>query len=174
MGRYSREWTEKGKQLENWIQKLANEVNTSLKNAELVPEEDTQNKVRLNIIRNPFEPRGKKYLNGFVGTRIKFDKNEPDFLTEEDKVLWYSKVRELARERFGIGTLVTESEYISFFSINLEEDSEDKLYALTPNKEEFIKKGFERLRNYVDFYTSAVREYDNVIKDLSYLEALSK
>jgi hypothetical protein len=147
MGRLSAITIDKAEQLENWIEKLAEETNGKLIGAEF-------SKVNL-ITREPFTHDNKKYFTGFVAIDFKFDKKDPDFLTEKDKEMWYSKVREIAQEKFGI-----YEKDLSYMGIPFHESSEEELYILTPNKEAKIREGFDKARRFVEWYYSAVIEYE--------------
>jgi len=146
MGRLLTKTTDQAEQLNDWVQELAKKTNTSLNGAELY-------NVDL-CFRDPF-----KYFNGFVGMDIKFAK--PTFLNEKDEKDWYSRVTELAEKKFGLNTSIGGLEWAS---INFEESSEEELYVLTPKKEAVIKSGFDRIRKYVEWYCSAVNDYNNVIQ----------
>jgi len=150
MGRFSYKEIDRAEQLEKWVQELTNETNRDLDGAELY-------NVDL-VFRNPFTSGEKKYFNGFVTIHIRFDKNQPKFLTDEDRELWYSKVMEIVGGKFGF------SDNLYFTSIPFEEPSEERLYSLTMNKQDVIRKGFSRVKNYANFYISAVKLYENVVK----------
>jgi len=150
MGRYLTQTTDKAEQLEEWVRRLAEETNRSLDCSELYG-------VCLDI-RDPFEVGGQKYNNGFVGMYIKFTSKEPNFLTENDREPWYSGMRDVAKRRFGI------DRDLDYSSINFEEPSDEELYQLTPEKEATIRAGFDRVRKYVEWYCSAVKDYVNVVQ----------
>ncbi len=154
MGRYSTQTTDKAKQLEEWVQKLAEETNRNLDGSELYD-------VSL-CIQDPFEVSGQKYNNGFVGMNIRFASNEPNFLTKDDRESWYFQMRAVAENRFDIDTTLARN--LDYTSINFEEPSEEELYQLTPNKEITIKVGFNRVKRYVEWYASAVKDYANVVQ----------
>lgn len=191
MVRYLTQETDRAAELEDWVQGLAEEFSNSLVVAELRPDRTTRKRVSLDF-RTPFESGGEEHFNGSVSMYIDFDKEEPDFLTDADKNLWYPKVMEIAGESYGLsaagGMILTRDSWPALehhlyrFSIPFEEDSEDKLYILTPQKGEVMRKGFERLQRYIDFYVSAVRGYDVVALEhgksmerfLSNLESISE
>ena len=154
MGRYLTQTTDKAEQLEEWVHRLAEETNRNLDGSELYD-------VSL-CIRDPFEVSGKKYNNGFVGMHIRFASKEPDFLTENDKESWYSRMMDVAEKRFGIDSILAKD--LDYVSINLEEPSEELLYQLTQNKETTIRTGFNRVKRYVEWYCSAVKDYVNVVE----------
>lgn len=154
MGRYLTETTDKAGQLEEWVHRLAEETNRNLDGSELYD-------VSL-CIRDPFVVSGQRYNNGFVGMHIRFASKEPDFLTENDRESWYSRMRELAQKRFGIDTILARN--LDYASIHFEEPSEEKLYPLTPNKEATMRAGFDRVKKYVEWYCSAVNDYAKVVQ----------
>ncbi len=171
MGRYIYQTTDKAEKLEEYVKNIAEETNKFLKGAEL-------REVTLSI-RNPFHLKGKDFFNGFVSMHIKFSFEEPSFLTESDEGLFYSKIRELKRERFGFDA---PAGGLEFLSINFEEPTEEELYILTPRKEATLKDGFDRVKKYAEMFCSAVESYPKVIKThskemgkyLSGLESLSR
>ena len=154
MNRYLRRTTDKAKQLEEWIKELARETNIELKNSEL-------HNINLNI-RDPFEYRGEKHNNGFVGMNIKFDSKEPNFLNEGDRDSWQERMRELRGERFGLEAI--NFERLSYATIDFKEPTEEELYILTPKKELTIRDGFDRVKGFAKWYCSAVSNYGNVIQ----------
>lgn len=165
--------TDKAEQLKKWVYSLAEETNRALNGSELY-------EVSLSI-RNPFEVNGQRYNNGFVGMHIRFASKEPEFLTENDKEPWYSRMREVAESRFGIER--TFARNLDFVSVDFEESSEEELYQLTENKEATIRAGFDRVKKFVEWYCSAVNDYTkNIIqahnermqKHLKDLETLSE
>ncbi len=172
MGRYLTQTADKAEQLEEWIHRLAEETNRNLDGSELYD-------VSL-CIRDPFEVGGQRYNNGFVGMHIRFTSKEPNFLTENDRESWYLRMRELAERRFGIDTTIARE--LDYASIPFEEPSEEELHILTRNKEATIRNGFNRIRKYVEWYCSAVKDYTDVVQahnermqqHLSDLETLSK
>ncbi len=152
MGRYLTQTTDKAEQLEEWVQKLAEETNKSLDGSELY-------NVNL-IMREPHKIGEQEDINGFVSMYIKFSSKEPDFLTRDDKESWYSRIRELAGSRFGIDQMLG----LEYASIDFEEQSEEELYILTHNKESTIRSGFDRIKKYAEWYCSAVENYSNVVQ----------
>ncbi len=154
MGRYSTQTTDKAEQLEEWIQKLTEETNRNLDGSELYG-------VSLHL-REPFEINGQKYNNGFVSMNIRFTSKEPSFLTERDRESWYSRMKELAEGRFGIDTTIARA--LDYASIPFKEPSEEELYLLTPNKESTVRAGFDRIKEYVEWYCSAVKDYSQVVQ----------
>ena len=170
---------ELAKKSEKYVQNLAEKINRSLKGAELIQLKDHNMKRANLIIREPFIVDKKNYFNGFASVYVKFN-IKPDFLNNEDYNLWYKKTSELVRKMFGIDwrfKLKDDSEYIS---IDFEESSEKKLYALTENKKETFKKGFDRVKRYAEWYCFAVNDYnEKVVKNHSktmnkYLAGLEK
>ncbi len=151
MGRYLTYTIDKAKKLEEWTLELAQETNRNLDGSELYD-------VSL-CLREPFQVGGKKYNSGFVGMRIRFTPKEPDFLTEDDRKSWYSSMREIAKKRFKIDAKIGGLEYAS---ISFEEPTEEELYAITPNKVSTIRAGFDRVRRFVEWYCSAVKDYERV------------
>ena len=154
MGRYLTQTTDKAEQLEEWVQRLVNETNRKLDGSELygaslwIPE--------------TVEVSGQEYNHGSVNIHIRYASKEPSFLTEGDKKSWYSRMKELAKKRFSIdATIASELDYAS---IPFEEPSEEELYFLTPNKESTLRAGFDRVRRFVEWYCSAVREYSGVVQ----------
>ncbi len=133
---------------------LAQETNRNLDGSELY-------EISL-CLREPFEVGGKKYNNGFVGMRIRFACKEPDFLTEDDRKSWYSRMKEIAKNKFEIDTRIGGLEYAS---ISFEEPTEEELYVLTPNKESTIRAGFDRIKRFAEWYCSAVKDYECVAQD---------
>ena len=156
MGRHTFQMIDRAEQLDELVHKLADETNQRLRDSQLYD-------VTL-AIREPFEVHGKKYFNGFVGMHIRFDQKEPQFLTEDDKQQWYSRMREVAERRFGIDTTARNLDWIT---IGFEEPSEEELYVLTPNKEVIFRGGFERAIRYIGWYQSAVESYQKVIQSHS-------
>lgn len=150
MGRYSTQ--DKAERLEEWVQKLAEETNRNLDGSELY-------EVNLNM-REPFKVEEQEYINGFVGMKIRFSLKEPDFLIRDDRESWYSKIKEIAERRFEID----QGLGLKYASIQFEEQSEEELYILTPNKESTIRDGFDRIKKYAEWYCSAVKDYGNVVQ----------
>ncbi len=153
MGRYLTQTADKAEELEGWVQNLAGKINKKLNGAKLIA---------TLIIREPFQISGEEYFNGFVGVNIKFDSIEPEFLTEENKKTWYSKMREVAERRFGIDKILGMN--LNYNGIDFKESSEENLYALTPNKEATIKTGFSRIVEFVKWHCASVEEYGKVIQ----------
>ncbi len=152
MGRYSIQTTDKAEQLEEWVQKLAEETNRNLDGSELYD-------VNLNT-REPDKIGGQEYISGLVSMHIKFSSKEPGFLNKDDRKSWYSKIEEIAESRFKIDQILG----LEYASILFEEQSEEELYLLTANKESTIRGGFDRIKRYVKWYHSAVENYSNVVQ----------
>ena len=152
MGRFLVEKTDRAEKLEDWVRNFGADINKELSGAELYD---------ISLSTRDFSVRSKYYFNGFVSISIKFNAREPQFLTEKDRELWYSRVSETARKKFAISCDPRED--YDWVSISFEEPSEDKLYILTPNKELLIKKGFNRIKNFVNWYCSAVKTYEDVV-----------
>jgi len=151
MGRYIIHTIDKAEKLNEWTLEQARKTNQNLDSSELYD-------VSL-ILREPFQVGGKKYNNGFVGMRIRFASKEPDFLTEDDRKAWYSRMEDIAKGKFKIDAKMGGLEYAS---ISFEEPTEEELYAITPNKELTIRAGFDRIRRFAEWYCSAVKDYERV------------
>ena len=152
MGRFLVEKTDRAEKLEDWVRNFGADINKELSGAELYD---------ISLFTQDFSVRSKYYFNGFVSIYIKFNAREPQFLTEKDRELWYSRVSETAWKKFAMPC--NPSEDHDWVSIHFEEPSEDELYILTPNKELLIKEGFNRIKDFVKWYCSAVKTYEDVV-----------
>ena len=158
---------ELAKSAEKYVYKLAEKVNRDLEGAELCQLKDHGGKRAVFIIRDPFCVDRKDYFNGFVSVYINFDKKKPEFLNNEDYNPWYKKIKEIAEKRFGIYQKFNFKGDPDYAPIDFEEPSEKELYALTENKKETFQKGFDRIKKYIKWYCSAVKNYDEVVKSHS-------
>lgn len=157
---------ELAKDAEEYIHKLAEEVNSSLNGAELCQLKYFGRKRAILVINEPFHDK-RNYFNGFIIVQIKFNQEEPKFLNHEDHNLWHPKINKIAKDKFDIDRkfmFKNESDYVS---INFKEPSEKELYALTQNKKDTFQKGFDKIKKYIEWHCSAVKDYNNVIKSHS-------
>ena len=115
-------------------------------------------------IREPFAVNGKAYNNGFVGMHIKFPSKEPQSLSEKDREAWYSRMAEIAENNFGID--VTIARDLDWATIEFEEPTKEELYLLTPKKKSTITAGFDRIKSYAEWFSSAVKKYDTAHEEM--------
>ena len=140
--------------MERRVEELTKETNEKLRDAEI-----TEASL---LFREPSVViKDKRYYNGFIGIRVRLDR-KPDFLNDQDKESWYTKVRSIAESHFGFDPNIGGRD-LDYISIGFEEDSEEKLYTLTEKKEIVFRKGFENVRQFCNFYNSAVIGYSVVV-----------
>lgn len=139
---------EKTELMEKYAQDLANKVNAEMEGAVIYD-------IKLTT-RPPYNHDGKVYFTGFISAYIKFDRIEPVFLTQEDKELWQSKIKNVLAD-------VCECEYIDYMSIDFSEDTCENLYELTEKKKNQLEAGFEKIKRFIKWYCSSVKLYDSIV-----------
>ena len=150
---------DKAEELEKRVAELSQQVNSNIKGARI--ESDL-------TISEHFNVGGKDFYNGFIGIGIKYFRAEPDFLTIEGRNQWWDKMRQVAKKRFGMTEnfsvdigCIRDLDYIS---ISFNENSKSEHYALTPRKISILETGFNKVREFIEWYNSSVQGYDDLRK----------
>ncbi|MEK6926076.1 MAG: hypothetical protein AABW50_02245 [Nanoarchaeota archaeon] len=154
MTRYLIDSKDRAEKLERWVESKGKEISDKLKDSV---------EIQTNLqIREPFKVEKKEYFNGFLGVDMIFgSEQEPKFLTQGNKDLWYSKVKEVGEDRFGVETSQIGCYY---GSIPFEEKSEEELYKLTENKKSKIMAGFANIEKFVKWYCLSLEGHKKVVE----------
>lgn len=105
--------TEKAELIEKYAKNLANKVNAELEEAKIIS-------IALTVLP-PYQFDGETHFKGFVSVYIRFDREEPAFLTQEDKKLWQSEKEKILYRVF-------KFDYINYMAIWFSENTYQDLY----------------------------------------------
>ncbi len=116
-----------------------------------------------------FDSDGRKQFTGSVGIKIRIDKGEPEFLDEEDRSSWRAALQKEFRAHFkDIHEYMPDKSGFSYFSIDFSEVNEKSVPTPTEKSKTAIAVGFEKVQEYVNFYTTAVDGYERIIEEYRY------
>lgn len=146
MGRYIQ--VDRAEGLEKWVRQLAAETSDRLDGALFY-------KLVLSFGASPLH-------TGQVSFDIEYI--SPDFADDAHKKRWGTEMVPALVQYFKgspCNPLIYDARVYWMF-IPFEEQTEEELYILTPEKEHIIRKGFVMAEEYVKWYCSAVKEYESV------------